>query len=133
MSVKREIHPEELEAIFRVAVKYPDLRQVERDLDELAELRERVAKLSRLAVGGDPVQPRSVSDLLRLERAGLLTRPQVAERLGIPSNPVGTAPAQQGPPSPENAPERVRGKRYLPTMEEFRAEAIAQLKARGVL
>ena len=88
---KREISPDELESVFRLAAVYPDLRTLE---TELTELRQRVAKLSRLAIGGDPVQPKSVSDLLRLEKAGLLTRAQVGERLGL----SGPCPLAQGAP-----------------------------------
>jgi hypothetical protein len=89
MTTRREITPEELEAVFGLAAIYPDLRVI---AAELKDLRARVPALSLAALGGasDEVKPRSVSDLLRLQKAGIIDESAVRERLGIKPK-VGTA------------------------------------------
>jgi hypothetical protein len=42
--MKRVITPEELTAIYSLAAKYPDLRTISTDLEELSALRQRVVR-----------------------------------------------------------------------------------------
>jgi len=77
--VRREISPEELEAVFRIAAKVPDLRQLEKDLAELVRIL--VAGLRTIRGDGDEVRPKTVTDLLRLNREGFISREAVAKQL----------------------------------------------------
>ncbi len=84
--MRREISPEELEAVFRIAAKVPDLRQLEKDLAELVRIQ--VAGLRTIRGNGDEVRPKTVTDLLRLNREGFISREAVAKQLGIKETPV---------------------------------------------
>lgn len=85
MTDRRQISAAELDTIFALAAAYEDLRVIPKMLSEVTELREQVANLRKVAMGGqtDEVKPKSVTDLLRLEKAGHLTAPTVRKMLGI--------------------------------------------------
>lgn len=105
--MKRDIRPEEMEVILRLAARYPDLRSVEADLAEVSDLRARVLDLTKTAMGTvEPVQPRSVSDLLKLMHEGLISKQQVSEMLGLKDSPESGTSSQAAPPAVPEAKSR---------------------------
>lgn len=99
--MKREISAPELEAVYKLAARFPNLCDIEPMLDELQN---RCDDLGSLALGLDTVQPKSVADLLLLKSSGVLGDAETAgayirSRLGIEAIPEPLAAPEGGLPT----------------------------------
>jgi hypothetical protein len=81
MTTRREITPEELTAVFNLAVIYPDLRVLEAEVKELAALRQRVvrgeAALKGLAESQTAVR-QAILQVMRAKGLKVTSQPEVS-------------------------------------------------------
>lgn len=101
---QREIKPEEMQVVFRLALRYPDLADLEKDLDRLDAMQARLQELSRPRVmegakdpGTQSVRPSSVDDLLKLREAGVISDATVRWFLGVQEPRQAPAPPLPAP------------------------------------
>ena len=116
MAQGREIRPDEMIVIGRLAAKYPDLHQAEKDLEQVDTLKQQVAEVSRPSVvrgskdaGATGVHPRSVDDLMRLRDAGIISDTTIRWFLGVEERRREPAPPLPAPKElwAGHVPERV--------------------------
>src|SRR5947209_6604761 len=89
--MKRELAPAEVLEIAALAAEFPDLRQI-RPL--IADLQRRLDELGAVTLDAVIVRPRSVSELIALHAAKLVTDDWVTARLGIQKLAPKVAPAE---------------------------------------